>query len=339
VEISRSDIRHNLQLVRERIGTAEVIAVVKANAYGHGVGAVLPTLLEQNVHRFAVATLSEAIELRECVTQGEILVLGGCNPGEEPAFKDLSLTAAVFDSRPLPKDLPVEIKIDTGMTRLGIPWTQAHSFLKNTSLNVTGVYSHFASADVDPGFSLLQLKRFLAATDSCGCRRHICNSAGLGLGPQALLEGVRLGLSIFGISPGPQLGPLRPILNWKSTLISIKEVSAGNVVGYGGDFQTHRKSRMGLIPAGYADGYNRLLSDRGFVRIRGLLAPVAGRVSMDFTCLDLTDVPGAQVGDEVTLIEPDSSSPISAVNLAHQLDTIPYEILTSIGSRVSRVAV
>lgn len=338
-EISLDRLRHNLEVIRGRIPeTTSVIAVVKANAYGHGVEIITKELVRNGVSAFAVATLQEAIDLRSWAPTQTILVFGGCQEGEEDLFKAHRLTASVFDYRDNLKGIPVHVKIDTGMTRLGIPWTEAASFLRKCQWDVRAVFSHFASADVDPGFSNSQLRRFLDVTSDFDFPRHLSNSAGLAL-PGTHLDAVRIGLALYGLSPGPNIGDLRPVLAWKTRIISLKEVPAGQVVGYGGTFVTGRRSRIAVVPTGYADGYNRLLSNSGQVLIRGKLAPLAGRVSMDMTTIDVTEVPGVQTGDEVTLVDPQPGSPLSASNLATVTQTISYEVLTSIGTRVERVAV
>ncbi len=336
VEISRARLEDNVQAIRRHLrGTSEIMAVVKANAYGHGIEPLTRALLECGVKQFAVANVDEAIELRSW-HDGPILVLGGCLEGEANLFRQYDLTATLFDTHPFPEDIKVQVEIDTGMTRLGIPWTDAGQFLRASHLNITGVYSHFASADTDLGFSLLQLKRFQEATEGLPYPRHICNSGSLHIAASHL-DLVRVGLALYGIRPCREIQYVRPILRWKTRVIAVNDVPAGRVVGYGGTFTTHRKTRIGVLPVGYADGFNRGLSNRGFVRIGRDLCPVAGRVSMDLACVDLGPSSRVQVGDEVNLMEDYPDSPLSAENLAHSLNTIPYEVLTSIGKRVERV--
>ncbi len=339
LEISPSKLYHNLRVIRDRLpASTDIIAVVKADAYGHGVETVSKCLLRAGIRRFAVATLEEAIELRQWAPKEPILVFSGCQEGQENDFRHFRLTASLFDDRRVDPTIPVELKIDTGMSRLGIPWTEVGSFLQQSRHHIQAVFSHFASADTDPGYSALQLKRFLTASEGLGYPRHIANSAGLRV-PGAFLDAVRIGLSIYGISPGPDLGPLRPILTWKARILSIKMIPSGSIVGYGGTYSTQRPTRIGILGAGYADGYQRLLSNRGKVRIGRTFAPVLGRVSMDMTTIDLTDLPLARVGDEAILVDSVPESPISASALANELGTIPYEVLTSIGRRVHRVQV
>lgn len=339
VEISLARLRRNVAAIRDHLpSSTDIIAVVKANAYGHGVGTISLCLHQTGIRDFAVASIEEGIELRKVVPGCRILVLKGCGEGEAECFQQHDLTASVFDLRPLPADLNVEVKIDTGMMRLGIPWQQASGFIRQLKGQVCGVFSHFAASGQDSAFTLLQLERFLQATQGFNYRRHISDSAGLQY-PQAHLDAVRLGLSLYGVSPCPEVNYVQPILCWKAHVLSVREVATGTPVGYGRTFVTRRKSRIAVLPVGYADGYNRLFSSRGQVRIRGRLLPVVGRVSMDLSMVDVTDLPEISVGEEVRLLEDDPSSPISASALAQTLGTIPYEVLTSIGSRVTRIYV
>ena len=337
VEVSLSLLRKNVTAIGEHLSkTSQIMAIVKANAYGHGIDVVAPILLNCGVREFGVVTLAEAVELRNTVRQARILVLGGCLQGEEDIFRKQDLTAAVFDDRKVPKDVRVELKIDTGMTRLGVPWGEAPAILRQLGSQVTGVYSHFACADTDPDFTRLQLQRFEQATQNVSCRRHISDSAALQFS-EAHLDAVRIGLALYGIPPCPALDYVKPILQWKTMILSLKGVGKGQPVGYGRTFFTERESKMGALPVGYGDGYSRALSNRGQVRFRDRLVPVVGRISMDLTMVDLTDFPAPEVGEEILLLEDEAESPISALGLSRTLKTIPYEILTSIGNRVTRM--
>jgi alanine racemase len=313
----------------------DLIAVVKANAYGHGAVEVVRRLRETGVARFAVATVGEAVEVRSAAADARVLVLTGCPPGCEAVFRRHDLIAAVFERRPPPPGIRAEVKIDTGMTRLGVPWGQAREFLSEVGDRIEGVFSQFASSDCDDDLSRLQLHRFLTATEGTTYPKHICNSGGLRF-PEAHLNAVRVGLALYGVSPCPAVSDLEPVLSWKARILTIKDVPEGQAVGYGGTYTTQRSSRIGLLAVGYADGYSRWFSNRGQVRIRNRLAPVVGRVSMDLTAVDLTEIPSAAAGDEAILLENDPSSPISALRLAESLSSIPYEVFTSIGPRVER---
>ncbi len=339
VEVSRSRLQENVAAIRNHLSPSTgIIAVVKANAYGHGVQNVSRSLTDCGIHDFTVATLDEGIELRKYVPEGKILVLHGCLKGEEQAFREHDLTAALFDDRTPPDDIKVEVKIDTGMTRLGIPWQEAKALVPALTAQITGLFSHFASSDQDPDFTRLQLKRFQEATSDLPYPRHISNSGGLQF-PEAQLDAVRLGLILYGISPCPALDFVQPILQWKTQTLTIRQVPKGEPIGYYGKFVTQRDSLIGVLPVGYADGYNRLLSNRSQVKIRGELVPVLGQISMDLISVDLTDIPDPTVGEEVLLLEDEANSPISATAWAKALGTSPYEVFTSIGTRVERVAV
>ncbi len=268
VEVSRSRLQENVAAIRNRLApSTRIIAVVKANAYGHGIQHVSTGLTDCGIHDFTVATLEEGVELRKYVPNGKILVLHGCLKGEEQTFREHDLTAALFDDRTPPDDVKVEVKIDTGMTRLGVPWQEAKALVPGLTAQITGLFSHFASSDQDPDFTQLQLKRFQEATSDLPYPRHISNSAGLQF-PEAQLDAVRLGLILYGISPCPALDFVRPILQWKTRTLTIRQVPKGEPIGYYGKFVTQRDSLIGVLPVGYADGYNRLLSNQSQVKIR-----------------------------------------------------------------------
>ena len=338
VEISLRQLAENVEAIRHHTSSTRIIAVVKANAYGHGAQAISAILHYYGIGDFAVAILDEAIELRGIVPDSKILVLGGCDEGQTERFRKHNLTATVFDRRPLPNDLRVEVKVDTGMGRLGIGWEEASRFIHEQKGPVCGVYSHFAASGHDPDFTRLQLERFLQATNRLTCPRHISDSAGLRY-PEAHLDALRLGLALYGISPCPEVNYVKPILRWKTRILSLREVPKGMPVGYGRSFVTRRKSRIAVLPVGYADGYRRMFSNRGRVRVRDRLVPVVGRISMDLSTIDVTDLPKVEAGEEVVLLEDNPTSPICAAALAQTLGTIPYEVLTSIGDRVARVFV
>lgn len=339
VEISLSRLQENVAAIQEFLSSStKIIAVVKANAYGHGLEPVSRSLLDCGIANFAVATLDEAVDLRRFVPETKILVLQGCLKGEEEAFREHDLTAALHDLQSIPENIKVEVKINTGMTRLGIPWKEAHIQIGKLQSEITGLYSHFASSDDDPEFTRLQLERFEAATADFPYPRHISNSAGLHF-PEAHLDAVRLGLLLYGIPPRPSLDWVQPILSWKTRILALQKVAKGQSIGYGRTFVPSRDSLIGVLPVGYADGYNRLFSNRGQVRFRDQLVPVVGLVNMDLISIDLTNVPDATVGEEVVLLENILNSPLSVTAWAKALETIPYEVLTSISSRVERVYV
>lgn len=337
LEISRARLVHNLHLIRSIIGpSVDIIAVLKADAYGHGMRPASRVLWQEGVRRFAVAFLDEAIELRQSLPKAEILILGGIDAREETACAELNLIPAVVDEQAPLADLRVHLLVDTGMTRLGVNWARCEKLIASLGDRVIGAFSHFASADSDQEFCRLQLQRFEEATRGHALFRHFSNSAGIRL-LEGRFEAVRPGLALYGIDPGISLGSLEPIMSWKTRLVSISRVPEGTCVGYNAGFVTRRESLIGVLPVGYADGYSRLLSNRGIVRIRSSLAPVVGYVSMDMITVDLTDLETVQIGDQVTLLEGTPDSPLSASALARNLNTIPWEVLTSIGPRVARI--
>ena len=337
VEVSLSRLEENFLAIRERLlPSTDVIAVVKADSYGHGSGQVAGRLQRCGVRQFAVATLEEAAALRRSLPEGKILVFGGCLPGEESSFRELDLTAAVFDLSAVPPDVKVELKVDTGMNRLGVPWQRIKEALPGLGARLTGLFSHLACAEGDPEFTRTQIRRFEEATAGLPYPKHIANSAGL-LFPEAHLDAVRPGLMLYGVSPCAALDCVKPILSWKSRILSIRTVPKGESIGYRRSFQTQRDSLIGVLSTGYADGYNRLLSNRGEVKVRDRLVPVVGEVSMDFITVDLTGLPDVRVGETAVLLEAEKDSPLSVQSLAGALGTIPYEVLTSISARVERV--
>ncbi|MFQ5930558.1 MAG: alanine racemase, partial [Acidobacteriota bacterium] len=250
VEISLSRIQKNVAAVEKHLSpSTRIIAVVKANAYGHGVGRFSQCLLDCGIQDFAVATPGEAVELRKYVKSGKILVFGSCLPGEETTFRKYDLTAALFERRALPNDIKVEVKIDTGMNRLGISWEDAPAVVRGLNAQITGLYSHFACADKDLDFSRLQLQRFEQATSNLPYPRHISGSAGLQF-PEAHLDAVRLGLALYGISPCPAVDYVKPALCWKTQILSVKEVLKGQPIGYGRAYVTQRNAQVGVLPIG-----------------------------------------------------------------------------------------
>jgi alanine racemase len=250
--------------------------------------------------------------------------------------------------------LDVHIKVDTGMGRVGVRWERVGGVISLLSelsnLRVTGLLTHFASAD-DPSedeFTALQIARFENVVEQFRAAGHepqfldLANSPGAIMHPRSRGNMVRLGGALFGllddILPEDAARPeLRPVMSLRSRIANIKEVPAGETLGYGRTFKTARDSRIALVPVGYADGYPRGLSSKGEACVRGMKAPIVGRVSMDWTLFDVTDIPDAAVDDEVTLIGTDGSSSVSAAGIARLVDTIGYEITCGIGPRVPRV--
>ncbi len=336
VEVSLSRLEHNLGVVSRLAEGRPIIGVVKADAYGHGLEPIVSRLRRCGVQSFGVADLKEGRALRSHAGDAEILVFGGCDEEDVPEFIAHRLTASLFCDDRIPPKIPVEIEIESGMGRLGIPPERLRSVIGRLNGRATGVFSTLSCADCDRGFTLAQIERFRKATEGLDLRRHLANSAALGI-PQAGFDAVRPGLAMYGIANSPAHAELKPILRWKTTVMAVNIHPKGAPVGYGASYRTSRPSRIGIIGVGYADGYRRGLSNLGRVRTEEGFAPVVGRVSMDLTAIDLTELPGVAPGSEVTLLDWEPESPINAAALADLLGTIPYEILTMIGSRVERV--
>jgi len=282
-------------------------------------------------------------KLEEAVRQRWVLTV--CTA---TAADDLARIAAATGRR-----AAVQVMVDSGMTRSGVHPQDLPALLarieSRPSLRLAGLCTHFANAD-DPenAFTQEQLSRFLRATDGCPVTgsstkvlRHAANSGAIFSLPGAHLDMVRPGLSLYGIDPTrkPNLDrPLRPVLKWTAPLVSVKEVPPGVTVGYGQTWRALRRSRIGLVPVGYADGYCRCFSNRAVMMVHNRPAPVIGRVSMDLTTIDLSDIPQANVGDEAVLLDNDPLSPASVYKLAEWANTVPYEVFCRIGPRVRRVA-
>lgn len=383
-EISHSRLIANWNLLRNAAGReADVMAVVKADAYGHGAAACAPLLECAGAEWFGVTCLSEAIGLRHACPQSRILVMSGLWHGEAEAIIDQQFTPQVWEPFHFellekaalkqglgPQSVAVHLEIDTGMARQGVRRldtlkTLLARFDADSPIQIEGVMTHFSAPEVlDPDETQAQIARFAAALNVVmeqGIRPkwiHAGNSATV-LVPQhvqalrylARKHGARLmlrpGIAIYGylsrFTPGlpdtAQASALRPVLSWKTRVVSVRTIEEGETAGYNMTFRATRKTRLALIPVGYADGLNRLLSNRGSALVRGMKAPIAGRVSMDQTILDVTDVTGVEIGDEVVLIGSQGTESITANDLADTTGTIPYEVTCAISARVPRLIV
>ncbi|HEX8373062.1 MAG TPA: alanine racemase [Chthoniobacterales bacterium] len=341
-EIDLAALAHNLEVVRERIGSeAKLMAIVKADAYGHGLGGILTTL-GQYTEYFGVANLGEALDVRAVWPDAEILLLGATLPEEResvvrhgfmPAIS--SMEEAEMFSRLGPTR--VHLAVDSGMGRLGFlpeEWPAALEKIRAMpNLQIEAVATHLPSADEDEAFTLSQLEAYHALTSEAPSR-HMLNSAGIINFSTHAAQFVRAGLMLYGASPVPEFqGKLRPVMTLKSRVTLIRTLPAGHGVSYGRSFVTKAPTRVATISAGYADGYQRRLSNRGaHVLLRDQRCPVLGRVTMDQIMIDVTDVP-AEIGDEVELF----GTHILAGEIAQLADTIPWEILTGISKRVPRI--
>ncbi len=382
-EVSRHRLLANYEQLRRMAGSqAELIPVVKANAYGHDVLACAPLLAAAGAKWLGVTSTEEGVAVRAVCPEPRILLMSGIFRGEADTVIDRGLTPVVWEPwqldllegagvrRGMPAgSVAVHLEIDTGMSRQGVRVVDAPAFLPRfqdgSCLRLEGVLTHFSAPEimssVRPNPQLAGLESALRLMADCGLQPqwlHAGNSSSVVAGPdrEILLEmaarvGARLmlrpGLALYGYVDRLTLDGLSwedepgfaPVLAWKTQVTSLRSVRAGEAVGYGGSFLAERETRLALLPVGYADGYNRLLSNRGDVIVRGQRAPIAGRVSMDQTVVDVTEIPGVAIGDEVVLLGSQGECSIDAWDLADLAETIPWEVLCGISSRVPRVIV
>ena len=361
-EVDLDALHHNLSLIRRRMGTRPILAVVKADAYGHGAVPVARALERAGVEHFGVALPEEGVELRRAGLRAPILLLGGCTPAQADLVLGHDLTAAVYRrdqvvaiaaaATRMGTTARVHLKLDTGMGRLGVPTAEAAAFADmflraaGGRVRMEGAYSHLAVADApaDP-FTALQIAQFGVAVDALRSRGldppllHLANSAAITDHSPAWLTLVRPGIVLYGYSPSGQVAadPWRPVLGLRTRIIYLKDHPVGASLGYGRTWTASRPSRIASLPAGYDDGLPRPLGNRGHVLVRGRPAPIVGRISMDLTTVDVTDIPGATIGDTVTLIGADGEARIGADQIAAWADTIHWAVLCGVGGRVPRL--
>jgi len=354
-EVDLNAVSHNLGVVRKKTGNKSILAVVKADAYGHGIVKISKHFLKKGASMLGVAFANEAIILREAGIKAPILVFFEYN-NTDTYFKH-SLRPVVFNFKSAAalsakaykqnRKIAVHIKVDTGMGRVGMRIEDAlQEILKIAELrNVQseGLMSHFPDSDMtDKDSASAQLKSFVNLVKSLRARNinfkflHMANSAAVLQFPEAHLNMVRPGIMLYGYGQGKR-NNLKPALSLKSKIIFLKNVPAGTPISYERTFITKRKSAIATIPVGYADGYSRKLSNSGEVLIGGKRAPVVGRVCMDAIMVDVTGIPHIKEGANVVLIGSQGKEKITAQDIADKIDSIPYEVLTTIGQRVKRI--
>ena len=345
------------ELARIAGGRAMVLPVVKSDAYGHGLARVARILYGAGAERFAVATAAEGEALRAAGLNSAVVVLGGVYPAEHDRVVAARLTPVVWDveavralaasARGAGRVVAVHVKVDTGMSRLGVAPEDAPALLRVLAdvdgITVEGLLTHFANAEsVDDASVRRQLADFerLVATLADAHLRppivHAANSAATLTTPRARFDAVRPGLALYGIHPSPGsrgAASLKPAMRFVTRIVALRRIAPGVAVSYGGTFVARRPSTIATVPVGYADGYPRALSNRGEVVVRGARAPIAGRVCMDQTMIDVTDVTDAAVGDEVVLWG--GALPVEEV--AAHAETISYELVARVGARVPRI--
>jgi alanine racemase len=363
-EIDLDALAANFRAVRARVGEGvKVMGVVKADAYGHGAAECARRLEAEGAEWFGVATPEEGMALRRAGVAPPILSFGGFWEGQAEACVARGIVPVVYRldmaealdaaARAAGVVADIHLKVDTGMGRLGVRYDEAVEFARRLlalkNLRVDGVMTHFAAAD-EPGldcFTEGQLQRFreaVAALRALGHNptyEHMANSAATFAHPETWGNMVRPGGVLYGLwrdvlPPLAQTPELRPVMSVRSRVTLLKRVHAGETLGYGCTFEAAREMTVATVPIGYADGYARSLSNRGRVIVRGRFAPVVGRVSMDLTLVDVTDVAGVEVGERVTLFGADAGLTITAEDLAQTAGTLSYEITCGISSRVPR---
>lgn len=367
-QISLSNLKHNVAACRSLSEESELMCVVKANCYGHGIENIIPCLENDcGVDWFAVSNLVEAIELRELGVAGEILILGYTPPKNAAELFEYDIIQAVTDlgyAEELSKNCPVGEKIrahlavDTGMTRIGIRGAlpaladEAEKIFLQPRLSVEGIFTHLSVADSidrsDIAYTKSQIEQLIALKKELNKRliivghTHFLNSAGAAYSPDARSTLARFGIMLFGLSPNADLPlpvKLKPVMELKSAVSQVKTVEAGVDVSYGRTYTTSKKTTVAVVTIGYADGYPRLLSGKAEVLVRGRRAPIIGRVCMDQLMIDVSDIDGVCEGDVVTLFGRDGGEEITAWQLAKMIGTIGYEIICGISPRVPRIVV
>ncbi|MBE3593148.1 MAG: alanine racemase [Thermoanaerobacter sp.] len=362
-EIYLDNIVHNLSEIKRWVGkNVKIMGVVKANAYGHGACQVAKVLIENGVSYLAVATIEEALELRECGINIPILIFGYTPLTQAKELIVNNITQTVFDINYV-KDLErialnagkkakVHVKIDTGMGRIGytdlkVAEKEIEKMMEMEGVEVQGIFSHFATSDeknktyAEKQFDMF--KKLLERLKEKGINiplKHIANSGAIIDLKYTYLDMVRPGIVLYGSYPSEEVErplDLKQTMGFKTKIVHIKEVPEGTSISYGRTFITKRKSKIATLPVGYADGFNRLLSNNHHVLVKGKYAPVIGRICMDQTMIDVTDIEGVELGDDVVIFGSQKGEKITADEIAKKLDTIPYEVYCGISRRVPRI--
>ncbi|WP_114459029.1 MULTISPECIES: alanine racemase [unclassified Halanaerobium] len=363
LEINLDNYGHNIKLIKEQLQKRTLLtAVVKADAYGHGAVEISKKALESGADRLAVAILDEAEELRKSgLSEVPILILGWTPKEQYERVIKHNLIQTIYDyqdvlalnkaAEKLGKKAKIHIKIDTGMSRLGIKAKQGLKFVKKvndlSSIIIEGIYTHFSSADeADKEFTFQQFNLFkglisrLKKNDINIPVKHAANSAATIDMPELQMDMVRVGIISYGLWPSKEVKrkiDLKAVMSLKSRLAYVKTVEKGTPISYGRTYVTEKKSKIGTIPLGYADGYSRLLSSNFEIIVKGKRAPIIGRICMDQFMVDLSDIKSVKKGDIVTLLGRDNGEVITADEMAEKLDTINYEVVSSFTKRLPRV--
>ncbi len=361
IEVDLRSVRHNVRYIRSVVGRdIGIMAVVKSNAYGHGLVPVAKALIGTGVSCLGVTQPQEGLELRDAGVTLPILVMGPTDPWEiaESVRRRLTLTAysetfarrVAVAARSLGVPAAIHVKVDTGMGRMGVWCADAPELVGRLTtirpLLVEGIYTHFPDAEGDPAFTQEQIRLFQRVIDRVAERgidirwRHAANSAALFRYPKARFNLVRPGLALYGLRAGASQAAaarLEPALSLKARVTDVRLVPAGRSISYGRTYVTQRPTRIATLPIGYADGYSRALSNRAAILVNGRRASVAGRVCMDFTMVDVGRVGPVRPGDEVVLLGRCGDQRVGAEELARLEGTIPYEVVCGLSARLARI--
>jgi alanine racemase len=362
-EVNLDNIAHNMREVRRISASKEIIAVIKADAYGHGALEVGPVLIENGATRLAVAVVTEALELRRAVPKAPIMILGytPVNYVEEIVINNIEVTAYDYDyvaelSKEAEKfngTVKVHIAVDTGMGRIGFLPTDnsimdVYKISKLSNIIIESVFSHFSCSDEkDKEYTFYQFEKFNLFCDKLKEKgvefnlRHIANSGAIIDMPSMHLDAVRPGILLYGYYPSNDVEKnkinIRPAMSLKASIINIKRLPAGEYISYGRTYKTDKESIIATLPIGYADGYTRLLFNKGKVIVKGCFAPIVGRICMDMCMIDITGIDGLKLGDEVIIMGEDEEIIYNADEIAKHIGTINYEIICAVSKRVPRV--
>lgn len=372
VEISRSAYGKNLSFFKKLIDDdIELTVVVKANAYGHGLPQIVQLALENNVRSFAVHSLEEALKVKNIAAESEILIMGPIYPGDLEQVVANDFRIAIFDpqtlailnqiTKKLQKRVRLHLKINTGTNRLGIRMDEVdqyiHEISSNSLFHLEGVYTHFANIEdtTNHEFAFRQLRNFKSFLNKISNKAsvlkvHTACSAAILLFKDTHFNMVRLGISQYGMWPSRETfvsyklqhtqngeDVLTPVLSWRARIGQILRVPSGECIGYGCTFKVTRDTIIATLPVGYSDGVDRRLSNNGYFLVKGVRAPIRGRICMNLTMIDVTDIPGVQIGDTVTLIGKDGQEQITATDWAAWIHTINYEITSRINPSIPRI--
>lgn len=362
-EINLDNAAYNMKEIRRVAKSKDIIAVIKADAYSHGALEMATVLLQNGATRLAVAVITEALELRRSGIKAPIMILGytPIDFAEDLIKYDIEVTAYSYDyveelskeTRRYNRSVKIHVAVDTGMGRIGfLPNEKSvkdvYKISKLPNIIIESIFSHFSTSDEeDKTYTEQQFDKFntfckdLKDTGVNFNFRHIANSGAIIDIPETHLDAVRPGILLYGYYPSKEVDSakldLKPVMSLKASVINIKSLPAGEYISYGRKYRTERESVIATLPIGYADGYTRLLYNKAKVIIKGRFAPVVGRICMDMCMVDITDIPGVEIGDEVIVMGSEDGLSFTAEDIAEAIGTINYEVLCAVSKRIPRV--